>query len=139
MCVGVLHRREGADAMVEQHGRAPLRGARASDKHHKRHLLGIGACDGVHRAEAADAPRHADTADAVDPRIGVGGIPGVELIAGADELDAGIDQPIHERQNVVARHAERMLEAGLLQALQKIGGDGRFAHDERRAFQDRSI
>ena len=85
--IGLLHGREVADAMVQQHGGAPLRGARTADEDDERHLLGIGAGDGVHGAEAADAPGDTDAADAVDPRIGVRRIAGIQLVAGADELD----------------------------------------------------
>ena len=86
--IGLLHGREVADAVVQQHRGAPLRGARTADQDDERYLLGIGAGDRVHGAEAADAPGDTDATDAVDPRIGIGRIAGVELVAGADELDA---------------------------------------------------
>jgi len=43
----------------------------------------------------------------------------VEWNGRADELDAGRDQPVHEGEDVVARHAERVPEAGA----RRIDGD----------------
>ena len=117
--------------MVQQHGGAPLCGARASDQHHQRHLLGVSAGDGVHGAEAADAPRDADAADAFDARIGVRRVAGVELVAGADELNPLLHQPVHEAQHIVARHAECVSEPGLLEASDEIGSDGGLCHGAR--------
>ncbi len=62
-----------------------------ADEDDERHLLGVGAGNGVHRTEPADPPGDAHGSDAVDARIRVGGIAGVELVAGADELDAGLN------------------------------------------------
>src|SRR4029079_1109012 len=97
VCIGLLHGGEVADAVVQQHGGAPLRGTRPPYEDDDGNLLGVGAGDGVHGAEAAHAPGDTDATDAVDPRIGVGRVAGVELVAGADEFDAGVDQPVHER------------------------------------------
>ncbi len=128
MRIGLLHGGEVADAVVQKHGGAPLRGAWAADEDDERHLLGVGAGDRVHGAEAAHAPGDAHGADAVDARVGVRRVAGVELIAGADELDARCDQPVHEGEHVIARHAERVLEAGLLEALGEISGDRGLHH-----------
>src|SRR5690606_33991187 len=81
--------------------------------------------------EPADAPRHANAADPVDPRVGIGRIPGVELVAGSDKLDSRCDEPVHERQDVVAGYAERVPEAGLLQPFGQVRGDGRLRHPGR--------
>ncbi len=41
------------------------------------------------------------------------------------------DQPVHEGEDVVARHAEGMLEAGVFQPRDEVGGDGGLGHGPR--------
>jgi hypothetical protein len=57
-----------------------------------RQVLGIGAGDAVDRAQLSDPVGRAHRGDALDARIAVGRIGGVELVAAADPTDPGISQ-----------------------------------------------
>ena len=64
-------------------------GRRGAADEDQRHLLGVGAGHGVQDAEAADAVGDHGGAGAVQAGVAVGGVPGVQLVAGADPLRGG--------------------------------------------------
>ena len=58
----------------------------------------------------ADAVGHADAAQPVDPRIGVGGEAGVVFAGHADQLDRALFDHLVELQDVIAGNAEDVLD-----------------------------
>ena len=67
----------------------PLRQPGRAAQHDHRRFLGVRPRDAVAGAQAADAVRHADAAQAVDPRIGVGREPRAVLPGHPDQLGSG--------------------------------------------------
>ena len=96
-------------------------GARPTDQDNERHLFRVGTCDGIHCAEAADAPRHDDTSDPPYARVSICCVSRIQLITSSDKINSRRDEPVHKRRDVVAGDAERMPEAGLFQSVDQIG------------------
>ena len=110
----------------------PQAGRPADD--HDRRLLGIGAGDRIAEAQPTYAIGHADGADAVDARVGVGGEAGAVLAGAADDAQrAALDLRI-EREHVIARHAEHVADAAFAQPPDQVLAD-RQPRDGRRAIR----
>ena len=126
----VVLRAEVADHVVQERVVNPLAQAgRAGDHHHGR-LLGVGAGDRVANAQAADAVGDAQRAHAVDAGVGVGREAGAVLARAADRADRAFLEHRVERQHVVARNAEHVGDAVVLQPVDQdsrrsTGGDCR--------------
>jgi hypothetical protein len=114
-----------AERVVRQRPRAVAhivgrrRRARQDDE---RYQLGEGAGAGVERGEAADPIRHAAHAEARQPRVRVGRVAAVELVARPDPAEAAADQLVAEAERVVAGDAEDVADTELGQARGQVGG-----------------
>jgi len=64
--------------------------------------------------------RHYRAAHAVDARITVCRITGVQLVTGSHPFDGTGDDLVQEIQNVVPGDSEEMFDADLLQAAEKV-------------------
>ena len=104
------------------HARAGLAAARRGRAGHNDdgHLFREGADDGVENAQAADAVGHHGPAEALETGVAVGRVTGVQLVAGADPANGAGEDFVEEIEDVVAGHAEEVVHARLLQALQNI-------------------
>lgn len=76
--------------MVEDPIRAVVVGVRPTDYANDRQVLTVRTSDGVQDAEPADCKGNDARADAPGTRVAVGGVAGVELVAAADEVEAGL-------------------------------------------------
>ena len=87
-------------------------------------VLGVGAGHGVQGAEPADAVGHDEGRDPVGPRVPLGGVAGVQLVAAADHLEAGVLQELVEQDEVeVAGDGEVVADPGLLQPGRQVVAD----------------
>ncbi len=82
----------------------------------------------LHRLRAADAVRHAHRAHAVDAGIGIGRKAGAVLARAADHADRALRELIVEGQHVVARNAEHIAHAVVLQPANQVLADREPAH-----------
>ena len=115
---------EGADLVVEQRILAPLaRARRAADDHHRR-ALGVGLRHRVGDLQPADAVGDAGGAEALQPRVGIGGKTGALLVAGVDDLERALLHLAEEGEHVVAGNAEDVADAFLAEAADQIAADG---------------
>ena len=86
-------------------------------------FLRVRARDRVDEAQAPDRIRDAHGADAVDARIRVGRVAGVELAARADDADgAALEHPV-EPEHEIARDAEHVVDAERVHALDQVAAD----------------
>src|SRR5262249_25275593 len=89
-----------------------------------RDVLAVGAGDTVDRTQGANAVRHKQRAQAVQPGIAVRRIGRVELTACADPLQRpGVLELLQKREVVVAGNAEQVPDAGLLEAAKQEVAD----------------
>ena len=101
-------------------GLARDRSADADD----RHVLAVGARDPVHRAERADAVGDDERPESVHPRVTVGCVRSVELVAVADPGgSAAVFELLQELEVVVPGHAEDVLDPGFFESPQQILAD----------------
>jgi hypothetical protein len=90
-----------------------------------REALGVGAGHAVERGEGPHVERGDHGPDPLDPRITLGGVSGVELVAAADLLHVLVPQQLIEQDEVVvARHHEIVLQADVLEARREVVSDG---------------
>src|SRR5215472_7346005 len=88
-------------------------------------MLAIGAGHPVDRAQRAHAVRHDECRDAVEPRVAVRSVRGVQLVTCAYPLErAGVFHLLQQHEVEVARHAERMVDAGLPKSPEEKLPDG---------------
>ena len=73
--------------MVQQWIAQTFADTRRAADHHERAFFRVGTCNGIYQAQAAHVIGDAHCAHAVDARIGVGGVAGVEFVAGPDHPD----------------------------------------------------
>ena len=84
-------------------------------------VLAVGARDGVEHAEAPDGERDGARPDAPRAGVTIGGVPGVELVAAADEAQPGLgDEVVQQRQVEVAGHGEHVADAHLDEAARQV-------------------
>ena len=113
-------RAEVAHLVVQQRIVDPLGQPRRAADHHHRRLLGIRPGDRVADRQAADAVRHAHRPQAVDAGISVGREARAVLARAADDLDRAFFKLAVERQDVIARDAEHVLQAIVLQPANQV-------------------
>ena len=88
-----------ADGVVEDAVGAVVVGVGPADDADDGQVLAVGAGDGVEDAEAADGEGDGAGADAAWARVPIGRVPGVELVAAADEAEAGlVDEVVEQRE-----------------------------------------
>ena len=105
----ISHRVVHPKATVD--GPERYRSADAND----RDVLAVGAGDTIDRAQGADAVRHQQRADAIQPRIAVRRVGGVQFVACADPFQrAGVLELLQQREVVVAGNAKQVPDPGLL-------------------------
>ena len=119
----------GAERVMDQRaGSLGGGGGSAGDRHH-RHVFGKGAGDAVDGAELAHAEGGRQRREALDAAVAVGGVGGVQLVAGADPGDVGMRHDlVEEAEVVVARQAEDVADAEFGQAVQQVLADRHPGH-----------
>jgi hypothetical protein len=102
-------------------------------------VLAVGARDGVEHAEPPDCERDGAGPDAARARVPVGGVPGVELVAAADEAQAGLgDQVVEQREVEVPRNREDVVDADLHEATREVAPQRRLPRrQDRRGLRRR--
>src|SRR5208337_694216 len=113
------------DGVVEQIGMeaSPQAEPRPAAYDDEGDTLGKGAGYGVVNAEAAHAVGYADGTEARYAGVPVGGISGVQLVAGVDEVDGAFFDQVEKGKHVVARNPESVLQIKLLQTADKVSTD----------------
>ena len=121
---------DGARLMMQQEAAGALARARRAGDHHHRRALGIGAGDRIDQVEGAGAiGDHGNAEAAVIAHGGIGGEADRRLMAeGELRQDAGLFDHLVERQHEIARDAEDLPRAVILQALEQRGGER--GHDD---------
>src|SRR5262249_43013650 len=116
--VSVGHRVVHSQATID--GPERYRSGDADD----RDVLAIGAADTVDRGERADAVRHEQRTEAVQPRITVRRIRRVQLTACANPFQrAGVLELLQQFKIVVAGNAEQVPDARLLETAKQEVAD----------------
>ena len=131
-------RLEPLDLVVQERVARPLRDPRRAAQHDHRRLLGVGPGDAVARREPAHAVGHADAAQPVNPRVGVGREARVVFAGHADQLDRALLDHLVEREDVIAGDAEDVLDPQRPQALDQVLADrdrARQARPDRPRFR----
>ena len=101
----------------------PLAQAGRAGDHHDGRFLGVRPGDRIAHAQAADAIRDAQRAHAVDAGVGVGREAGAILARAADRAQRALFEHRVERQDVVARDAEHVADAVVLQPADQVLAD----------------
>ncbi|CAB4935329.1 unannotated protein [freshwater metagenome] len=106
--------------------RAGLHGGAARRAHdlHQRHVLGGGAGEGVEHRQLPHAVGGDHDAQAAAAGVGVGGVPGAELVGRAHPGRAVHREAVEQVEVEVARDAEQVLDAQLPQPGAQVGGEG---------------
>lgn len=102
------------DCMMEDPVRpVVIRVGPTNDTNH-RQVLTVRAGDRVENAQPTNSESHHARAHAPGPRVAVGGVPGVELVAAADQVQLRLgDQVVQEGQVKVTGHGEDVPGADL--------------------------
>lgn len=96
-----------------------------------RQVLTVRAGDGVENTQPTNGESHDARAHSPGPRVAIGGVAGIELVAAADQVELRLgDQVVQEGQVEVAGHGEDVLGADLDEppsqvAAQSAGRGGR--------------
>ena len=113
-----------ADLVVQERGTGTFgESRRSADDDHGR-FFGVGPGDAVDCVEPADAIRDAQDAEAVDARVRVRGEPCAEFGAGADDVHVAFDEFVVEAEDIVARYAEDVLDAQVLEPRDQVIANG---------------
>ncbi|KAJ1416241.1 hypothetical protein SESBI_17416 [Sesbania bispinosa] len=84
-----------------------------NDANH-RQVLTVRSGDGVDHAQSTDGERHDASSNAAAPRVTVGGVPGVELVAATNDLKLRLgDEVVQQREVEVAGNRENIGDANL--------------------------
>ena len=86
--------------MVEDAVGAVVVGVGPADDADDGEVLAVGARDGVEHAEAPDGERDGARPDAPRAGVTIGGVPGVELVAAADEVEPRLGDEVVEQGEV---------------------------------------
>ena len=132
-------RLESLDLVMEQGVMRPLRQPGRAAQHDHRRLLGVRPRDAVAGAQPAHAVRHADAAQAVDPRIGVGREPRVVLSGHPHQPDRALLDQLVQLEDVVAGYAEDVLDPQGAQPVDQVLADRRHRRSGRGRRLRRSI
>jgi hypothetical protein len=101
-------------------------------------VLAVRAGDGVEHAEPTDGERDGAGADAPRPRVPVGGVPGVEFVAAADEGQARLGDEVVEQGEVeVPRDGEDVGGADLHEAARQVPAERGASRGQRRRSRRR--
>src|SRR5262249_934076 len=93
-------------------------------------VLAVGTGDAVDRAKSSDTVRHNQRADAVDSRIRIGRVGGIELVAISNpSWFTPVFELLHEFQVVIAGNTKDVPNTNFLQAA-KQKDPYRFIHDQ---------
>lgn len=100
-------------------------GVGTTDYANERQVLAVRAGDRVEDAEAADGEGHDARADAAGAGVAVSGVPGVELVAAADVVEARLgDEVVEECQVEVAGDGEHVRHADLDEPACQVAAQG---------------
>ena len=128
----VVLRAEVAHAMVQERIVVPLLQARRTGDDYDRRLFGIGPGHAVAQAQAPHAIGDAHRPHAMHPGIGVGGKAGQSSrVVVTTSIGLRVQHRV-ELQHVIARDAEHVADAVVLQAANQVLAD-RQARDRRRS------
>ncbi len=114
---------EIADAVVQQRIRPALVDSRSAADHDHGRFLRIGAGNGVGDAQTPDAVREAHGSHAVDAGVPVGRIARAIFPARADHADRTLFKHPVELEHKIARDAEDVANAVILQAPNQVFAD----------------
>ena len=110
-----------ADGVMQDPIGSVIVGVGAADDADDRQVLAVGPGDGVEHAEAAHGEGDGAGADTLCPGVAVGGVPGVELVAAADEVEAGlVDEVVEEGEVEVPWDGEDVRRAYLDQPPRQV-------------------
>lgn len=88
-------------------------------------VLAVRACDRVDNAEATNGEGHDARADAAGAGVAVSGVPGVELVAAADVVEARLgDEVVEECQVEVTGDGEHVRHADLDEPASQVAAQG---------------
>ena len=118
-----------AERVVQQPSRGGGRRGRRAGDLDQRYVLGVGARDGVDRAEFAHAERRDQRGHAPGTGVAVRGVPGAQLVRGPDPLLAPLgEQVVEQGEAEVAGNAEQVLDAQLVQSPGEVLRNGHGLH-----------
>ena len=107
---------------------APVRFAGwPSGYHHHRDAFGVGAGGRIDQTERAGSVRHSNGAQTPQSGVAIRRVTRIQLVTGRDVLDIANDHRLKERQDIVSRDAEQVIDSETLEATKKKFCDG---HDE---------
>lgn len=128
------------DGMVKYPVRPVVVGVGPADDADHRQVLAVGPGDGVEHAEPADGERHDAGPDAPGAGVAVGGVPGVELVAAADEVEPRLgDEVVEEREVEVAGDGEDVGDADLDEPVGDVAAHGGVGGGDHRGRGARAL
>ena len=95
----------------------------SADYHH-RDAFGVGAGGGVDQTERAGSVRHSNSAQTPHAGVAIRRVTRIQLVTGRDVLDVANDHRLKERQDIVSRDAEYVIDSETLEAIKKKFCDG---------------
>ncbi len=99
---------------------APVRFAGwPSGYHHHRDALGVGAGGRVDQTERAGSVSHSNSAQTPQSGVAIRRVTRIQLITWGDMLDVAGNQRFKERQYIVSRDAEQVIDPETLEATKK--------------------
>ena len=98
-----------------------------SGNHHHWDAFGIGAGGCVDQTERTGSVGHDNSAQAPQSGVAIRRVTRIQLVTGRHVFDVAGDQRFEERQDIVSRDAEQMIDSETLEATKKKFCDG---HDE---------
>ena len=104
---------------------APVRVAgRSSGNHHHGDAFGVSAGGRVDQTECAGSVRHSNSAQTPQSGVAIRRVTRIQLVTGRDVLDVANDHRLKERQDIISRDAEQVIDSETLEATKKKFCDG---------------
>lgn len=107
--------------MVEDPTRTVVVGVGSANDADQRQVLAVRSGDRVEHAEPANGERDNARADSSSTRIAIGSVPGVELVAAADDVERGLsDEVVKQREVEVPGNGENVGDTDFNEAASEV-------------------
>jgi len=112
------------DGVVEDPTRTIVVGVGPTNDADQRQVLAVRSGDRVEHAEPANGERDNASADTSSTGVAIGSVPGVELVAAADDVERGLSDEVVEQSEVeVAGNGENIGDTDFNEAAREVAAE----------------